>query len=140
MVEKRKYKRYSVSMKGNYKLLNWNEEFGTSSKDASKGGFGLIINEELKPGTPIEIELPPLDLGSQERIILKGVVVWSRELDASENKYVQGSGEGLPWKSAMTFYGQGLKASAQNYRVGIRLNTEISAEVMKKILTYIPTK
>ena len=137
MAEKRKYKRYSVALQVKYKLKNWNVAYDSLSKDLSRGGIGLILNDKLKPGTPLELEFPPPDSASKKPITVTGVVVWSQRIGSSEDDdmpYLL-SRESAPWQSGAAFYGQDVDAKKQQFRIGIQLDRELDPDLVRRLKT-----
>ena len=118
-----------------YKLANWNETFDSLSKDISAGGVGLILNERLANGAPLEIEIHSSGPDSDTPITIKGIVVWSHQVDKNGAVVEEGS-EALflkssSWRSGLEFYGKDLDSNKQYFRIGIKLDKEIHPDLMK---------
>ncbi|MFC1590002.1 PilZ domain-containing protein [Candidatus Omnitrophota bacterium] len=138
-MEKRKHKRYTVSIDGKYKLKDWNEQYGSLAKDISRGGFGLTVNEDLKRGTPVELVFPLFGQEVKKPMILRGVVAWSRDAEEGGGSSSPDGPEPLIWKSADMFHEKDLRSADKKFRIGIKLDSELSSDLIMKAITFIPS-
>lgn len=77
--ERRKTVRISASIKVRYKVVGPHQrQYPSLSMDISGAGIGVLMDERLKEGQDLELEM---DLPSQPRsIACKGEVVWVKEV------------------------------------------------------------
>ncbi|MBI5145073.1 MAG: PilZ domain-containing protein, partial [Candidatus Omnitrophica bacterium] len=80
--ERRRVPRFSVSIPLTY--YNFNSQKSNQGKlhNLSAQGIGFVTDEELAPGTYLEIWLEMPDNG--EQIYTKGKVVWTKQLETNQ--------------------------------------------------------
>ena len=136
MQERRKHERFNVSIKVNYRLMNWNESYASLSKNLSEGGICLLLDVRLKAGTLIELEFQKTNAKSQKPFVAKGTVVWSKDAglyDEQSLNILTGSVQ-TPWKIAVAPpQGKGTDSFQRYYETGIQLSKE-SARLVTKLL------
>ncbi len=81
--DQRIFARFSARLPLRFLDTDSNMEGGAETYDVSAKGLGLVINEQLKPHTSLEMWLHIPDKG--EPLYTRGEVVWSRMVES--NKY-----------------------------------------------------
>jgi len=77
--DKRRFQRFLVSLPLRLLKVFTNVEYHCKTKDISPCGMGVIVNEELKPHTRLEIWLEIPD--GHEPLYTQGEVVWSEMIE-----------------------------------------------------------
>jgi len=86
MREKRRFIRFSIALKVAYIAQKdpKTEKLGTT-KDVSAQGMQLLTSDKLEPGDKLDLKIfVPEALNPAH---MKGIVVWSRELDSPKNHF-----------------------------------------------------
>ncbi|MDP2939065.1 MAG: PilZ domain-containing protein [Candidatus Omnitrophota bacterium] len=86
--ERRKFVRLDISCNVNYKILDEKPiiQDKSQTKNISAGGICLIVDEELKPGTSLDLDFELPD--KKTPIKAKGMVVWIKPFKiASEQQH-----------------------------------------------------
>lgn len=80
MREKRRFIRFEIALKVHYILQKEPKlEKIAATKDVSAGGMQLLTNEELMPGSKMELKV--FIPGALNPVHLQGIAVWSKKLD-----------------------------------------------------------
>ncbi len=80
--ERRKFPRFSISLPLTYCNLSSKRINQAEIHNISEQGIGFVTNEELTPGTYLEIWINLPD--NHEQIYLKGKVVWEQKLETNQ--------------------------------------------------------
>lgn len=83
-MERRKHSRLKIEIDVDYKALGKKKAHPvkTRSADISMGGLRLITSEAMEKGTELDLIIR---LGTEDRIKVKGVVVWRRKYRSKDN-------------------------------------------------------
>lgn len=90
LIDKRAYTRLDITLDVSYKVKQKTEKLFISSlsKNIAPGGIGLFIQEELAPGTMLDlvIKVP----GHNEICQATGEVIWNKKVEAKPGYYMTG--------------------------------------------------
>ena len=139
MVERRRYKRFDLSLNVTYQLEGWGERYTCITKNISGGGVCLIMDTDLKDDTRIDLRLPSSDADKNESIAIKAQKVWSREVDKADSQFSSNQrGSSLsPWKSPFAApLGSNFGRSSPRFEIGMKF-IELDSDMVMNILKYI---
>jgi len=136
MKERRKYKRFTITLEMKYRIPGWGEDFVCVTKNIGGGGACVILDDDLKDKTPLELFFPPVEKKGENGFVLRGEKVWSREVDVVDDKLAMfQKGPSVP--PLQSPYTESLESRPQRcFEVGIKF-LDVTSEKVVDILKYL---
>ena len=134
MEDRRQYQRFNVSLQVRYRIAHWGETNIAICTNIGRLGVCLIMNEQLKLKTKLDLEFSAMgEEESKPPIVIKGEVIWSKEIALPDDFFEAYFKEYFPRSS----YGVRYPSKEEYFEVGVKL-IDLSSYLWIRLFQYIP--